>query len=300
MAKAPANVKPEGLYMNPKRIFVSDELRVSRVEKPVETTVTKMCNDISTNGQLQPIGICDFEVPEGYDATLVFGEHRLLSCDLLDIEVECKWIPVKDKTDFMLKQVLENSDRTDPTPIDRCNAIHKMCDNGFTQTQVAEIWGVTKGLVSNIAKLDQLCKLAQKKMRDGTINQAQGLALLELSEKKQITAVEEGWSVSRIKDYVRNAKDKADLKATTKKTTKKTNKPAGGQRSLQNLKTAIEHALAKPDSGYGETKIPLASLLTRTMEYIRNDKEGLDATTLFDDLVKKYSGVKKKPVPAAA
>jgi len=160
---------------------------VSNVRKEIGD-LTELMDSIKQVGLLQPIGVSK----KGKGYTLEFGNRRLAAYK----ELGEKKIPVivvkagKKKTDRVVKQVIENMQRTDMTGIDEARAIRDLMENtGWTQEKVAKALGLSKFVVNKrLALLKKLPEDVQEAVRDRKISlsHAKAIASADLEPTEQI------------------------------------------------------------------------------------------------------------------
>lgn len=310
MSKVENIAQIESANLDPNLIWFSPELR-TRKEAPSKAAVTLRVRDIQEQGQLQPIGVCvltderratipdDDKNKDKYTHLGIFGEHRNEACKDLNQEVRCNIYDVEHDADIIMLQYMENDSRKELSIMDRLHAAQQLRDrNKLKYQEIGTLLRMSKGGVSELLSLEKLPDTAKKLLAEGKINKDQGLAMLDVSEKALANVlgnIKEGiktYTAEQLREYAKQHPAEPVQGGTKRK--KKVKKQGGRQRKIPAVLEAIDNAF-KGGSKVVDVKIPLGEVLTVLRQYIENSVEGMNMTTLFDELAATWAKADDTP-----
>lgn len=169
-----------------------------------------LADEIKVDGLLQPVVVRPVYVdgkplPEG-KYQLIAGERRWRAVQLLGWkEIEARVLLTEDEKSATRMRLAENFHREDLTPIDKARDLEQLFKDGATQAEVAAFVGAKdQSTISNMTRLLKLPKLVQDWLQDGTLNAAQGKALLRFEGRNKLVeeiatlAIEHGTSSKQL------------------------------------------------------------------------------------------------------
>lgn len=169
-----------------------------------------LADEIKVDGLLQPVVVRPVYVdgkplPEG-KYQLIAGERRWRAVQLLGwTEIDARVRLTVDEKSATRMRLAENFHREDLTPIEKARDLEQLFTDGATQAEVAAFVGAKdQSTISNMMRLLKLPKLVQDWLQDGTLNAAQGKALLrfegrnKLVEKIATLAIKAGTSSKQL------------------------------------------------------------------------------------------------------
>jgi ParB/RepB/Spo0J family partition protein len=160
-------VAPTGmLAIRLDRLFVPENVR-----EIDEDFVTQLQRSVKARGKLiDPVEVVDADPDvhgDAYDYALVAGFHRREAVRRLGHETISG--VYGDAANEHTDRAVENMVRKQLNPYEEATAIKRILDEGKSETQAAELLGLTKHLVTRRVKLLQLPASAQRLVGDGTI-----------------------------------------------------------------------------------------------------------------------------------
>ncbi|MBN2365793.1 MAG: ParB/RepB/Spo0J family partition protein [Calditrichaeota bacterium] len=168
-------------------------------------------NSVREKGIIQPVAVRPVE--DGR-YQLIAGERRLKAA----IAVGLKWIPayildITSDEDMLEMALVENVQREHLNPIDLANGYQRLIDEvNLTQEEVAEKIGKDRATVANMLRLLKLPEKIQESLKKGEIREGHARALLGMPDSAtQIElwkkVVKNGYSVRKVEDEVKKARD---------------------------------------------------------------------------------------------
>jgi ParB family chromosome partitioning protein len=182
---------------NPRRNFTDAELN-------------ELADSIRERGIIQPIVVRAAGAPDAYE--IVAGERRWRAAQragLHDVP-----IAIVDATDVQSLEfaIIENVQRADLNPIEEAAgyvALMEQCNH--TQEQVAQIVGKSRPYVANMVRLLKLPEPVKNLVRQGKLSAGHARLLVGQNNAQVLaeTAIDEGYSVRQLEEWVREDTSKA-------------------------------------------------------------------------------------------
>ena len=133
----------EIVNLKPEQILAEDNSRFGLKD----SRVASLAEDIKEHGVMVPV-----EVETGTNGKfrLISGFYRLAAVTLLNqsgagLTVPASIVKTADDTDRLLRQLAENMERENQSPMDKAIAIKKLLDAGKTRMEVREVFAVPGG-----------------------------------------------------------------------------------------------------------------------------------------------------------
>ena len=124
----------------------------------------QLAASIKRLGVLQPISVRYIETDDVYQ--LISGERRFQACRELGISTIPCWIQTPKDEEILLRQIVENWQRSDLHPYELADSLLRLKDaNGYTQKQLAEETGKPESEISKLLALQKLDPEVQRAAR---------------------------------------------------------------------------------------------------------------------------------------
>jgi ParB family transcriptional regulator, chromosome partitioning protein len=182
---------------NPRRAFTDTELN-------------ELAESIKERGIIQPIVVRATGAADTYE--IIAGERRWRAAQragLHDVP-----IAIVDATDVQSLEfaIIENVQRADLNAIEEAAgyvALMEQCNN--TQEQVAQIVGKSRPYVANMVRLLKLPEAVKNLVRAGKLSAGHARLLIGQADAQMLAerAVDEGYSVRQLEEWVREEEGKA-------------------------------------------------------------------------------------------
>lgn len=209
-----------------------DQPRVDFDDQQLE----ELAESIRANGVIQPV----VARPMGDIYQVVTGERRLRAARRAGLHR----IPVVvrqdlDDQDALFLGLIENLQRQDLNAVEEARSLERLHEEtGLTHDQIAQRLGKSRAHVTNTLRLLRLPEEILGWVRRGALSAGHARALLGLDLESQMVdvaaqVVEEGWSVRRLEQFVRDYASARDAR-----------KPAPPARRLRRPHKGAEKALA--------------------------------------------------------
>ncbi|WP_163936379.1 ParB/RepB/Spo0J family partition protein [Paraferrimonas sp. SM1919] len=175
-----------GLAIKPIESLVPGKYQPRRdmASEPLE----ELAESIKKQGLLQPLVIRPISNGK---FEIIAGERRWRASQLAGLhDVPCIIKDVDDEAAIAIA-LIENIQREDLNAIEEAVALQRLLDEfGMTHQQVAEAVGKSRSTVSNLLRLNGLCKDVKLMMEHGDIEMGHGRAILSLDEQQQLEAAQ--------------------------------------------------------------------------------------------------------------
>lgn len=199
---------------SPEQIEVRPELN-GRQEKP---DIEWLIADILKQGQLQPVGIWN----DNGSPVLSYGFSRWRALSEINkrkltpnrLQIKCVFVKCNEQGAF-IRNISENRMRNPTSPIDDAHNIQRLFDWEMDEKKVAEIYFPTaatedelKDAVKWVRERVNLIKLtpeAEKRMRDGGLNETAAQAISKLSAAQQKEFLKNNPGLIKAKDVKASA-----------------------------------------------------------------------------------------------
>ena len=177
--------------------------------------VVELSSSIAKLGVLQPISVRFVEEVDRY--RIIAGECRFQAAKQAGLtEIPC-WVRTPEQKQILLEQVVENWQRSDLSAMDLAESLGILRDaNGYTQVELAEITGKSKGEISRILSLLELDPEVQQLARQdstGLVSRRHLYAMRDFPVARQIklvSGIQDGrYTAESIEVLARNADNKA-------------------------------------------------------------------------------------------
>ncbi|KAA5538799.1 ParB/RepB/Spo0J family partition protein [Roseiconus nitratireducens] len=162
--------------------------------KQVEPShIEELAQSIAALGVLQPITVR--EVPGADRYRIVAGECRYRAAKQAGLTEIPAWIRTPEQKKVLLEQVVENWQRSDLSPFEIADSLGILRDaNGYSQQELANITGKSKGEISRILRLLELDPEVQQVARQdasGRIARRHLYAMRDLPVSEQLELLHE-------------------------------------------------------------------------------------------------------------
>ena len=255
-------VSTEGLQqLDPSVILADSNSRFGL--KPLRVESLKL-SILQEGGVMTPVEVEPLEKPvDGHLYRLTAGFYRhaavteLNEKDSAGLTLPAIVKPLGDETVRLKRQLAENMERENQSPMDKAVAIKRLVDAGVPRIEIRKIFstpGGRKGLVVQIASnsfinmtlsfLD-LPKAIQEKIHDGRVGVAAAYELTKVNPEKRAAVLERA-EADRIKAIEAEEKDEQKFLDSEKKAQEAREKEAKAAEDLKAAQAAIESA--KKDS----------------------------------------------------
>jgi ParB family chromosome partitioning protein len=174
--------------------------------------LAQLASTIKQDGLMQPIVLR--RMGSGYQ--IVAGERRWRASKIAELSSVPALVRELDDQQMAEWAVIENLQRKDLNAVERAAAFGRLVDRfGLSHQQVADRIGSDRTTVTNTIRLLDLDVEVQEMIRLGKLSGGHGRALLALNDAKaqQIMsrqAMDQGWSVRKIEQAVRDAIQPSD------------------------------------------------------------------------------------------
>lgn len=145
-----------------------------------QQALLELAKSIEQHGIIQPLVLR--KVGDKYE--IIAGERRLKAAKMVGLtKVPAVLMELNDK-DSAEVAILENTQRTNLTPIEEARAYKKLLDNGFLiQDQLASRMGKSQSTVSNKLRLLNLSEAVQEALLNNAISERHARSLLQVIDK---------------------------------------------------------------------------------------------------------------------
>jgi ParB family chromosome partitioning protein len=175
--------------------------------------IQSLAESIRAAGLMQPIIVRPRrdKGPEGAAYELVAGERRWRAVMLLGMERVPAIVREIDDRTAAEWALIENVQREDLNPIERCAAVQRLIDEfGLTHQELGERLGLDRASISNLLRLCDLDSFTRDAVRTRRLSQGHAKALLgvskiELRHSLARAAIASGWSVRELERRVQHA-----------------------------------------------------------------------------------------------
>ncbi|MEO0471895.1 MAG: ParB/RepB/Spo0J family partition protein [Bacteroidota bacterium] len=187
------------------------------------TQLEELSASIKVHGIIQPLTVRNM----GGDAyQLIAGERRLRASKLAGLEKVPAYVRKVENENLLELALIENIQRQDLNPIEIALSYQRMIDElKLKQSELGDKVGKNRSSVTNYLRLLKLPETIQTALRDGSISNGHGRALISIDKQsEQMRAFEEviarGLSVRQTEDLIRKMKNFTDGSAAKKATAK--------------------------------------------------------------------------------
>ena len=176
-----------------------------------------LADSLRTRGVLQPILV---RPRAGGTYELIAGERRWRAARLAGLELIPALVRPRDDAESLELALIENMAREDLNPIEEARACAALVEDlGLSRVEVGMRVGRSRVAVSNLLRLLDLPDEALALLESGELSEGHGRALLIASDhdtRKTLArrAAREQWSVRKLEQAAREAKDAPGKRAT--------------------------------------------------------------------------------------
>lgn len=136
---------------------------------------------IKAHGIIEPLIVCESSEKDRY--TLIAGERRLRAAEECGYsQVPCVIYPRLDERQVSALMLAENLVRSDLTPIERAQGFACLVSFGLKQSEIADMFGITQGYVSQTIRLLDIPEVLRPKIIAGVISQNVAQTLLRFKD----------------------------------------------------------------------------------------------------------------------
>jgi len=160
-------------------IVVNDQVRT------VFNDIEGLAESIKESGQMQPILVYKSSDQED-KFVIIAGERRFRACKLLGLETINAIVEEKPKSDYELKikQLAENIQRNDLSPLELAKQFQAFIDEGKFQADIALKLGLKQSFISKHLQLLKLEEPVKELMESGKVDSVYTLTNLNSAYKK--------------------------------------------------------------------------------------------------------------------
>ncbi len=131
--------------------------------------IVELTASIKKLGVLQPISLRYVASLDRY--RIIAGECRFTASKQAGLTEIPAWVRTPEENQILMEQVIENWQRSDLSPFEIADSLGLLRDaNGYTQVELAEFTGKSKGEISKILSLLELDPEIQKLAREDSSN----------------------------------------------------------------------------------------------------------------------------------
>ena len=180
-------------FIDPQEIIVDEKLN-GRWEPHDEAAIKSLAKSFEEEGQLQPVQVrrvADNRVQlvMGYRRHAAVVEFNRLHPDK-PMKLKAIVVTINNEEAFR-RNIVENRERQETTPIDDAFNQRRLRDDyGWTDTKIAEFYGLTPPYVGILKKLLTLPTATQKLVHSRQLSVKAAAALTELTPEQQQQAIE--------------------------------------------------------------------------------------------------------------
>lgn len=171
-----------------------------------EEALQELAESIRVQGIIQPITVRQIG-PERYQ--LISGERRLQASKIVGLESIPTYIRTANDQQMLEMALIENIQRENLNSIEIALSYQRLIsDCGLKQDELGERVGKNRTTVNNYIRLLKLPPIIQAALRDDQISMGHARAIINIDNPEtQLKifrrTVEEGWSVRKVEDAVR-------------------------------------------------------------------------------------------------
>ncbi len=220
----------------------------------------ELANSIRSVGIIQPLTLRKIEETGRYQ--IIAGERRFRAAKIVGLQTVPAYIREVSDDKMLAVALIENIQRADLNPIEEAQSYQRLIDEcNLTQETLADQVGKKRSTVTNYLRLLKLPEDIRNGLRDKVISMGHARAIMGVEdEETQLMlfheTIEQGYSVRRIEEMVReyNGNSTSQTTDTTSTSTTTTN-----NKSKQKAQTPEEYkALSDQLASYFGTKVKLA------------------------------------------
>ena len=180
-------------------------------------SLTTLAESIRQIGVLQPIVVRETGMVGRYE--IIAGERRWRASQQAGVETIPAVVRAADDESSLAHALIENIHRVDLNPLEEAAAYRQLIDDfGVTHDEIGRRMGRSRAAVTNALRLLSLPVAVQRYLMDGELSAGHARALLGCSDPGELEdladrAVEEGWSVRAVEEFVRALAAEADQQA---------------------------------------------------------------------------------------
>lgn len=243
----------------PSDILVDDNVRYGLKPYRIERLAEKILSDGGVN---TPIEVSPLNPPvDGKRYRLTTGAYRTAAVDKLNTEqkaglaLPARVVETEDTATRLLRQVSENNERENMSPMDSAIAIRKMIDAGLSKMDIRKAFarpGGRKGLkiqpasnafVNMTLSFLDLPKDIQRKIHDGVVGVLAAYELTKVDADKRQSILEKA-EAERIKAIDSEEKEEEKYLATEKKAAEEAAAKEAAEKELADAKKLAEESAA--------------------------------------------------------
>ncbi|QCE35746.1 ParB/RepB/Spo0J family partition protein [Acetobacteraceae bacterium] len=158
-----------------------------------ENELQKLSDSIKENGVLQPVLVRTHPEKAGF-YQLIAGERRFRASQLAGLTTIPAHVRQMGEKEALAAALVENLQRSNLNPIEEAEGLERMRTScNLSQAQIAQAVGKSRSRIANNLRLLSLPETVKVSLRDGTISQGHGVALLGCTDPeaalKQVLAL---------------------------------------------------------------------------------------------------------------
>lgn len=226
--------------VHPSMILVDHKFN-GRVKAHDDESVQKLADSIAEHGQQQPVVIRPLNGHPDYKFQLVSGYRRHAAVSLLNKSRNNKdqafLLCVKssvNEDEAFIANLIENIERKNTTVIDDVHNMRRLKEEkGYTNNDLAKLYGKTSARISQLYKLLELDDETQMLVHDGKLKVSHAIRLTEIPPKERKNA---------LKDALKEGGEGFDGEKLTEKVSKA--RAERGQNTNRTMKQAKDYFFA--------------------------------------------------------
>jgi len=182
-----------------------------------EQGLSSLADSIRAAGLMQPIVVRPVGEDNDHVYEIVAGERRWRAIRLLGLETIPAIVHAIDDQTAAEWALIENVQREDLNPIERCSALRRLCSEfGLTHQELASRLGLDRTSITNLLRLGELDAFSKDAVRKRKLTQGHAKALLaitrvDLRQTLAAAAIAGDWSVRELERRVQHALQQAQL-----------------------------------------------------------------------------------------
>lgn len=308
------------LQLDPAVILADDNTRFNLKEPRVEALTKSI---LEMGGVMEPIEVQPIDSDNGHRYRLTMGAYRLAAVLKLNATQNAGLtIPaiVRDpgvSKDRLKRQLTENVSRETMSPMDTAIAIDKMFKEGFSRTEIREVFsrpGGKKGnaltpasnaYINMIHSFLTLPKAIQEKIHDGRVGVAAAYELTKVPKDKQAEILQSAED-ERLRAFEKEQREEARFLNAQEKHEAAQEKQSAAEKALADAVEAEKTALAKVDELTDKAKAAYQETLKKGTEKVKDaqktfkaaDIERADAVAEAEKLTKARKNIEEKQTKA--
>lgn len=236
------------LQLDPNKVLADDNTRYGLKDSRIQTLADSI---VAQGGVIEPVEVEPIDpTPEGYEYRLTLGYYRHAAVKFLNttmaagLTLPCIVHVTASPTDRLKRQLAENIERENQSPMDTAVSIQKLMDAGVPKVEIRQMFarpGGRKGakvqpasnsFINMMLSFLELPKSVQGKIHDGIVTVGAAYQLTKVDKERQAEILA-GAEEQRRKDLEREEKEEEKFLLTEKKALESKEKVETAKADLQ-------------------------------------------------------------------